>query len=124
MNRAVPDSLVEGYEDLISGLQLPDPDDRHVLAAAIAGGCDAIISFNLRDFPKDTLARFGIEATHPDEFLFHQFGLNNAKVLAAALACRGRLKSPPSSATEYLDILERQGLPIFVAELREYASVI
>ncbi|OJV48727.1 MAG: PIN domain-containing protein [Burkholderiales bacterium 68-10] len=124
MNRAVPDCLVEGYEDLIAGLRLPDEDDRHVLAAAIKSGSDAIVTFNLRDFPKRTLEKLDIEPMHPDDFLFHQRGLNTASVLVAAQRCRARLNHPPRTATEYLDTLERQGLTKTVAELREYATVI
>lgn len=124
MNRAVPDCLVQGYDQLIAGLQLPDEDDRHVLAAAIASSSDAIITFNLKDFPSDILAPLAIEPMHPDDFLFHQFGLNTAAVLIAATRCRARLKKPEKSATEYLDMLERQGLTKTVAELREYAAVI
>lgn len=61
MNEAVPDSLVTGYESLIAGLDLPDVDDRHVLAAAIHCNADAIITFNLRDFPAEKLAQYDIE---------------------------------------------------------------
>ena len=57
MNRHVEDCLVTGYEDLIDGLTLPDPDDRHVLAAAIKAGADVIVTFNLRDFPAAELER-------------------------------------------------------------------
>jgi predicted nucleic acid-binding protein len=58
MDKAVPDSLVSGYEGLIGGLSLPDPDDRHVLAAAIHGGAEIIVTFNLADFPPDTLGHY------------------------------------------------------------------
>jgi predicted nucleic acid-binding protein len=75
MNQAVADCLVRDYDDLIKGLTLPDDDDRHVLAAAIHSECDAIITFNLKDFPPDYLAKFNIELLHPDEFVHHQFGL-------------------------------------------------
>jgi len=51
MDRVVPDCLVTGHEPLIDGLELPDPEDRHVLAAAIRGNADAIITMNLKDFP-------------------------------------------------------------------------
>jgi predicted nucleic acid-binding protein len=66
MDAHVMDSLVTGYERLIETLDLPDPDDRHVLAAAIAGGADVLVTKNLKDFPADRLAPFGIEAQHPD----------------------------------------------------------
>lgn len=118
------DCLVEDYEDLIEGLKLPDDDDRHVLAAAIHAACDAIITFNLKDFPRSYLAKFQLEILHPDEFLFQQFGLNTAAVVVAAQRCRARLKNPPRTAEEYLDTLEQQGLTKTVAELRHYSSVI
>ncbi len=69
MNDAVRDCLVTGYEDLIASLSLPDPDDRHVLAAAIRADADVIVTYNLKDFPAETLAPFDIEAQHPDDFL-------------------------------------------------------
>jgi predicted nucleic acid-binding protein len=69
MNEAVRDCLVTGYEDLIASLSLPDPDDRHVLAAAIRSGGNVIVTYNLTDFPAETLARFDIVAQHPDDFL-------------------------------------------------------
>lgn len=71
MNDHVPDSLVSGYEALIPALELPDPKDRHVLAAAIRSGTDVIVTFNLKDFPPERLYPYRIEAQHPDEFLSH-----------------------------------------------------
>jgi hypothetical protein len=124
MNQAVLDCLVEDYEELIEGLQLPDPDDRHVLAAAIASASDAIVTFNLKDFPVGTLHKYNIELQHPDDFLHYQFGLNHAGVVIAAKNCRARLRNPPKTAADYLAILEAQGLPKTVAELSEYADVI
>src|SRR6184192_1619909 len=76
MNSNVRDALVIGYEDLIEGLQLPDPDDRHVLAAAIRARADVIVTFNLADFPAARLQGYGIEAVHPDDFIVYQFDLN------------------------------------------------
>jgi hypothetical protein len=69
MDSNTRDALVTGYESLIPTLQLPDPNDRHVLAAAIVGRCDVIVTANLKDFPYAVLVPFGIEAQHPDEFL-------------------------------------------------------
>ena len=68
MNKHAEGSLVTDYEDLIPSLQLPDSEDRHVLAAAIRGRADVIVTNNLKHFPRDTLAKFGIEAQHPDQF--------------------------------------------------------
>lgn len=124
MNATVPDCLVEGYEDLVPSLTLPDADDRHVLAAAIASSSDAIVTFNLKDFPKATVGKYNIQILHPDDFIFHQFGLNNAGVIIAAQRCRARLRNPQKTAEDYLQTLERQSLPKTVAELREYLSVL
>jgi predicted nucleic acid-binding protein len=97
MNIAVPDCLVSGYEPLIEGLELPDPDDRHVLAASIRCGAQIIVTHNLKDFPEDTLYHYGIEAMHPDEFLEYQFGLRPDLVIKAAKAQRARLQNPPQN---------------------------
>jgi hypothetical protein len=83
MDTATRDCLVTGYEGLIPALALPDPDDRHVLAAAITGRCEVIVTHNLRDFPEEVLRPFGIEARHPDGFLL------DCLDLAPDLFCRG-----------------------------------
>ena len=72
MNQTIPDCLVENYEPLINCFSLPDVDDRHVLAAAVAGHADAIVTYNLRDFPLEVVAPLGIEVLHPDEFVMNQ----------------------------------------------------
>jgi len=74
MDAALPDCLVDDYQHLIPGLTLPDLDDRHVLAAAIAARADVIVTKNLKDFPPAALEPHGIEAQHPDTFLIHQRG--------------------------------------------------
>lgn len=124
MDRAVADAKVDGYDALIPSLWLPDEDDRHVLAAAITSGADAIVTFNLRDFPSHELSKYRLERLHPDDFIFHQFGIDNAAALVSVQRCRARLRNPPKSALDYLDTLEKQGLPKTVAFLRDYAGVI
>lgn len=124
MNRAVPDALVTGHEPLIPALELPDPDDRHVLAAAIRAGAQLIVTFNLKDFPADTLAGFGIEAVHPDTFLEQQFELNEGLVLRTVHRHRASLRKPPRSAEEYLDTLAACGLIVTADRLREFIEVL
>jgi len=74
MNLAFEDALVVGYETLIDGMK-NHPKDRHVLAAAVRAGADAIVTENLRDFPAESLAPFGIEAQNTDTFLMQQYNL-------------------------------------------------
>jgi predicted nucleic acid-binding protein len=124
MDQATRDCLVTGYEPLIQGLVLPDPNDRHVLAAAIVGRCDAIITQNLKDFPAEALASYGIEAQHPDDFFRNQLALAPGLVCSALRKVRGRLKNPPKTVDEYLAILTRQGLVATVAELEPLAGLL
>jgi len=107
MNAAVADAMVAGHMDLISSLSLPDPDDRHVLAAAIHAGADAIITFNLKDFPAAAAKQYNLEILHPDDFIRFQFDFDNAAIIVAAQHCRGRLQNPKLSAEEYLDVLSQ-----------------
>lgn len=110
MDAAVPDATVTGYEPLIEGLKLPDPDDRHVLAAAIKCNASVIVTFNEKDFPAESLAPFGIDRQHPDEFVGYLFDLDAAAVVAAAQRQRATLKNPAMDVDRYLDNLSRQGL--------------
>jgi predicted nucleic acid-binding protein len=124
MNRAARDALVIGHEYLIPTLDLPDLNDRHVLAAAIRSQSSVIVTFNLRDFPAERLAHYDIEAQHPDEFISDLLDLNPARVLAAIAQCRRTLKNPPKTAEEYLDTLLQQGLPETVSQLRQWIVAI
>ena len=119
MDRHATDALVTEYEDLIEGLRLPDPDDRHVLAAAIRGRADVIVTANVRDFPPHILKPFEIEAQHPDEFILHLLSLARGVVVEAARRHRESLRNPAKTVTEYLLTLERQGLTRTVVVLRE-----
>lgn len=110
MDQAIPDALVTGYEPLIAGLTLPDPDDRHVLAAAIRCHASVIVTFNEKDFPADVLESFGLEAQHPDVLVENLFDLDPAAVVAAAQRQRQQLKNPPMEVERYLEVLLRQGL--------------
>ena len=120
MDKHAVDALVTDYEDLIPDLHLPDPDDRHVLAAAIRGQADVIVTMNLRDFPSDTIGSFGIEAQHPDEFVLHLLDLAPGAVVAAAQNHRQSLKNPTKTVAEYLETRERHGLIQTVSILREH----
>ena len=97
MDEALPDARVTAYEHLIPTLNLPDPDDRHVLAAAIHCQATIVVTFNLKDFPLSALAPFGIIAQHPAEFaidLLDQFPDDVLGVVKGQrVSLRKRLKS-------------------------------
>lgn len=124
MNDAVMDSMVSGHEPLIGGLELPDVNDRHVLAAAIKGQAEVIVTFNLKDFPARCLHPFEISAQHPDEFISHLIDLSPETVLLVARQQRASLKKPPRTVDEFLDTLLRQQLPRTVAFLRQRKELI
>src|SRR5215469_16343775 len=94
MDRNTRDALVTGYERLIPSLELPDPEDRHVLAAAIVGRCDVVVTFNLKDFPPEALEPFGIDVQHPDEFLCNHLNLAPGVFYGCVQKIRLRLKNP------------------------------
>jgi predicted nucleic acid-binding protein len=124
MNEHVRDALVKDYEGLIDNLDLPDKDDRHVLAAAIKGRADLIVTFNLKDFPSEKLQKWEIEAQHPDDFLVHQFHLSQPIFLQAVKTVRSRLKNPPKSVEDYLDTLREQGLLATVRAIKPFDQFI
>lgn len=124
MNQAVRDCLVTSYEDLIASLNLPDPDDRHVLAAAIRAGANVIVTYNLKDFPAETLARVDIDAQHPDDFLVGLLDLAPGAVCTAVKQQRQSLRNPPKTSEELLATLEGQGLTQAVARLRQFIDLL
>lgn len=119
MNDAVLDCLVTGFESLEAGLTaLPDPNDRHVLAAAIHSSAQEIVTFNLKHFPGAALRPYGICAIHPDEFVEHLLDLNAEIVCEAVRRIRRRLINPPRSAEEMIGSYERNGLAVSASVLR------
>jgi predicted nucleic acid-binding protein len=124
MNKAVRDCLVTGHKKLIATLSLPDPEDRHVLAAAICAKASVIVTFNLKDFPAKTLARFDINAQHPDAFLADLLNQSSGLVCAAVKRQRESLRNPQRTIEELLTTLESQGLIQTVIRLREYIDLL
>ena len=124
MDAHVRDCKITGYEYLIECLELPDPNDRHVLAAAIKAGANAIITSNLKDFPGNVLSKYDIEAIHPDDFIYYQIDLAPATACGAIKKQRESLKNPPKSKDEFLAILQKQQLPQTVSVLKNYIELI
>lgn len=119
MNAALRDPLVTGYESLIAGFELPDPDDRHVLAAAVRSGAQVIVTSNLKDFPASVLKPLGIEAQSPDEFVLNLIDLAPGAVAALVSQQAADLKNPPQTRDQLLETLISNGLARSVAKLRE-----
>jgi hypothetical protein len=107
------------WEPLVASLVLPDPDDRHVLAAAIAGHADYIVTLNLRDFPQAAAAKFGIEVVDPDTFLLNQWDLEPEVAAAAFQSMRERRRRPEFGPDDFARALQAGGLPLVAQRFRE-----
>jgi hypothetical protein len=119
MDANVRDALVTDFDSLIPSLELPDKNDRHVLAAAIRCSADVIVTFNLKDFPSDYLSTFDVEAQHPDDFILYLLDLYPVQVCIAAEKVRQRLRNPVMDNERYLSNLLRQSLPQTVSRMIE-----
>jgi len=118
MMAVLPNANVVNYQALIPRLWLPDPDDRHVLAAAIAGKASLIITWNLKDFPAPELKPHGIASISPDDFLGSLNSSLPGPLIASVKRARQNLRRTIPSVEEFIDALERQGLKAFSAILR------
>ena len=123
MDRAIPGALVTGYRHLIPGISPEiDSDDRHVVAAAIAGECELIVTSNVAHFPQQALDEHGLVAQRPDDFLVEQMLRSQDAFLVAVRSARAAKKNPPFSVDAYLAHLSRHGLVATVAALRQHAN--
>jgi hypothetical protein len=111
MEHALPAARICGHEGLVDTLALPDPDDRHVLAAAIHCGSEVIVTFNLSDFPDVALSPYRVEALHPDDLLSELVASDAVKFLGAARELRAALLNPAYTPNEVIDAMRRTGLP-------------
>jgi len=114
---AVPDCLVRGHEPLIDGLRLPDPDDRHVLAAAIKAGAQVIVTAD-KAFTGEALTPWDIEAKLPDDFVLDQIDIADRKIWGCVQQIANSRTQRPETVQDVLSQLERSGLVRSVAALR------
>lgn len=126
MRLAVPDWEVpeDTWQAVAANLSLPDPNDVHVLAAAIVAHADCIVTTNTRHFPAEALAPFGLEVIDPDVFIINQLDLSPIAALTAFKAMRARRRNPPATPEEFAASLERAGLPSTAQRLREAAELL
>ena len=120
MNDSVDDCLVEGFEPLIPCVTLPDPNDRHVLAAAIMTRANVIVTFNQKDFPSNQVEKFRIHTKHPDDFLIDAFGINPSQFIQAVRLDFNHYNRPPLEYGRYLDSLQKAGVPKLAAQLKPF----
>jgi hypothetical protein len=117
MDQHVRGCRVHGYQRWEQRLTLPDPDDRHVLAAALACVANVIVTFNLGDFPTNLLAPFGVAAVLPDTLVLQL--VDSGIVVTTAAEHRASLRRPPLSVADYLATLHRNHLPGTAAVLND-----
>ena len=119
MDRAFEDALVEGWEPLEQGIVLPDPNDRHVVAAAIRGRADVIVTENTKDFPERTLQPLGLKALRHDQFLLDHFELSPSAVSRIVTDQAAAMNRPPVDTDLLLARLARSGARGFAAAVRD-----
>lgn len=119
MDTAFPHANVHGYDHLVDAMTC-DPKDRHVLAAAITGGAEVLVTANLADFPPASLAPHHVTASHPDEFLLDQLDLHPGKVRRALVGQLNASRRPPLTLGQLLGRLSRAGVPRFAEEARRH----
>jgi len=124
MDKAFPGASVEEYEHRINGLSLPDPDDRHVLAAAIEIEAGYIVTNNLSDFPARILGSKGICAYSPDDFIMMLYRKHPVDVVRVVKTLRASLSNPPRTPEELLDDFQNGGLQQVAKEMEGYLSEI
>jgi predicted nucleic acid-binding protein len=122
MKAVLPDADVADYRTFIPNLSLPDPDDRHVLAAAIAGKASLVVTWNLKHFPAAALQPHGVAAISPDDFLVSLHSTYRNVLIGTVKRARQNLRRTEPSAEEFIDALRAQGLTAFSAILRRKAA--
>ena len=121
MNAAIRDVNVTGFDHLIDALELPDRNDRHVLAAAIHAHAHAhvIVTFNLKDFPAEKLTPHHLTAQHPDVFLTDRLDENHTLVTEAVRTIAAVSHNPPRTVADIIARLDASGLSTLATQLRK-----
>jgi predicted nucleic acid-binding protein len=124
MNALFPDAIVEGFEHLEGSMGCIDPNDEHVLAAAFEANVGALVTFNLKDFPKNAFEEFGIEIINPDEFLLDLVDLNE-KVAKVTIARRLDMYQNPGLGAIDLSVrISKSNCPGFGSWIRDHSDEI
>lgn len=121
MRRSFTDALVSGYDPLVGAYDLPDPDDEHVVAAAVVGGAGAIVTSNLKHFPVDRVPAH-IDVLPPAEFARDTVGIDPLRALAVLQEISERYRNPPVTVDELLAVLEARYRMIEAVDLLRTAT--
>lgn len=124
MNEAIDGAVISGYEPLIDTVELPDPDDRHVLAAAIHAEAQLIVTNNIKDFPSQILEKYDIEACQPSAFLAGLYETAPVDMIRILHEQRVALKRPEQTVGEFLETLEKNGLNLLVQSLKSQKELL
>jgi len=108
MRKSFPEAAVTGYDALITAMT-NDPKDRHVLAAAIRGGAELLITENVRDFPNGSTAPYDLEVVNQDDFLLDQLDLAPEVVLDCLRRQASRYRREPRTVSDLLAVLASPG---------------
>jgi hypothetical protein len=122
MSDALPTAMVSGYEEHLPRITLPDPNDRHVVAAAIAADATLVLTWNLRHFPASELKKFGLRRMTPDAFLSDLFDHLPQLVTSSLANARQNLNKSQVSASEFIGILEGQKLLQLARRVKRHVS--
>jgi predicted nucleic acid-binding protein len=122
MRAVLPESDVTNYRPLVASLKLPDPDDRHVLAAAIAGKASVIVTSNLKDFPIRDLLPHGVTSQSPDNFLTDLHVAFPDALISSVKRARLNLRKTLPPAEAFVDAFQQHGLKKFSEVLRQNIS--
>lgn len=122
INASIRDCLVVDHEALAGSIRLPDPDDRHVVAAAVRCGAQVIVTNNVRDFPHEALDPLGIEARPPDAFVRHVIDVAPELVARVLVEQAAALARPPMSVWTLIARLGHAGLPTSMAAIRPWVA--
>lgn len=106
-----PDAEVSGWEERAREIALPDPDDAHVLAAAIEGRADLILTLNIKDFPRRTLAGYGLERVAPDPFLWALWADGDVALKRVLNGVCSGTRAAGRDPQDFRRLLKRAGLP-------------
>ena len=117
MNDAFPDAVVSDYESLLPQMTC-DANDRHVLAAAVRGGAEVVVTFNLKHFPSASLSMWNLSVVPPDDFLLDQLDLYPDSVIDAVTQVPASYEKPPVTTSEFLGLLECSGVQRFAQTVR------